>query len=432
MQSRILTYVTAMLSYAALAAPVPVAAQAQQEPNQQSHYRVLNLGQLGGTFSSGNGVNDLGWVMGSSELPGNTSQHAALWRYGLTALDLGTLGGPNSSVIFPSKNNLGKIEGVSDTTTPDPAGENFCGFGSGFTCEGVVWQDNVINALPNRLGGNNWRAAGINDWGQVVGWAENTTVDPTCISPAVFQYEPVVWGPRKGEMQQLPTYPGDPDGAAVAINDFGQVVGISGPCGDDDGMGARHAVLWQNGTVTNLGNFGGQYFNTAAAINARGQIAGWSDLANDTALCTPACHAFLWTKSGGLRDLGVLPGDQNSLAYGINDQGQVVGQSIDAAGNSRAFIWQNGTMTDLNTLTAPGSPYLLFAGDINDEGEITGETFDQSNGTLGPAYLAVPTFDKDVKPARNPQKVILPERVRQQLRQHLGLGRLGGGSVTPQ
>jgi probable HAF family extracellular repeat protein len=429
MQPRILTYITAMILYAALAAPVPVAAQGRQEQSKQSHYRVFNLGTLGGTFGSGNGINDLGWVTGASELTGNAAQHATLWLYGAT-VDLGTLGGPNSAVLFPSKNILGEIEGVSDTTTPDPLGENFCGFGSGFTCEGVVWENGKIAALPNNLGGNNWRAAGVNDFGQVVGWAENTTHDPSCIPPAVEQYEPVVWGPKKGEMQQLPTYPGDPDGAAVAINDRGQIVGISGPCADDDGMGARHAVLWENGTVTNLGNFGGQYFNTAAAINSFGQIAGWSDLANDTALCTPACHAFLWTKSGGIQDLGVLPGDQNSLAYGINDQGQVVGQSIDAEGNSRAFIWQNGKMTDLNTLTPPGSPFLLFAGDVNDEGEITGETFDETAGELGPAYVAVPTFD-DIQTKGKSGKVILPEKVRQQLRQHLGLGR-AGGSIAAQ
>jgi probable HAF family extracellular repeat protein len=397
MQSRITTCIIVLCVCTALSAPLQSIAQNQQPPHHP-HYSVRNLGTLGGTFSAGNGINQRGWVTGAATLA-NNNQHATFWIDGLT-FDLGTLGGPNSSVPFPIKDDRGIVAGMADLSTMDPAHENFCAFGDGYECEAFQWRNGVMTQLPNSLGGNNSRAAGANDRGQIVGWAENTTQDPTCISPAVYQYKPVVWGPKNGQMQVLPTLSGDNDGAAVAINDQGLIVGISGPCGDDDGLGAAHAVVWQNGTVTKLPSFGGKYFNTAAAVNEKGQIAGWADFANDTALCTPACHAVLWTKDGGFKDLGTLPGDLNSLAYGINEQGQVVGQSIDANGNTRAFIWQDGKMTDLNTLIRHGKNALAYAGDINDRGEITGGSCVSSAGSCAPtnattAYLAIPDHDGD-------------------------------------
>ena len=396
MQSRMLTCITAMTVFAALNVPVRSVAQNQGTPHHQPHYSVKSLGTLGGTFSAGNGINNRGWVAGAATLANNT-QHATFWLAGLT-FDLGTLGGPNSSVPFPVKDDRGDVAGIADTSTTDPAHENFCAFGDGYICQAFLWRNGVMTQLPNTLGGNNSRAAGVNNQAQIVGWAENTTQDPTCISPAVFQYKPVVWGPKNGQMQVLPTLSGDSDGAAVAINNHGQIVGISGPCGDDDGFGAAHAVIWQNGTITMLTSLGGKYFNTAAAINEKGQIAGWADLANDTSLCVPACHAMLWTSNGGFKDLGTLPGDLNSLAYGINQQGQVVGQSIDASGNTRAFIWQDNVMTDLNTLIPPSSTALAYGGDINDRGEITGGVCASSNGSCAAtsattAFLAIPKRD---------------------------------------
>lgn len=99
MQStRILTFITAMTVFAVLTTPVRSAAQDQQDHNQK--YSVKNLGMLSGTFSAGNGINDRGWVAGAATLAGNTAEHATFWLDGLR-FDLGTLGGPNSSVPFP-------------------------------------------------------------------------------------------------------------------------------------------------------------------------------------------------------------------------------------------------------------------------------------------------------------------------------------------
>jgi probable HAF family extracellular repeat protein len=95
-------------------APVPSQASA---PAVQ--YRVSNLPTLGGAAGTGSSINDLNWVTGFSTLAGNQSQHAALWLHG-TAFDLGTLGGANSSVLWPVKNDIGLVAGIAQTSTPDP------------------------------------------------------------------------------------------------------------------------------------------------------------------------------------------------------------------------------------------------------------------------------------------------------------------------
>jgi probable HAF family extracellular repeat protein len=79
-----------------------------------------------------------------------------------------------------------------------------------------------------------------------------------------------------------------------------------------------------------------------------------------------------------------------SEAHGVNERRQVVGISCDAAGSCRAFLWQNGVMTDLNTLVGPGyTDVLTTAQDINDRGEITGRAFAPDTGER-PAFLATP------------------------------------------
>ena len=103
------------------------------------------------------------------------------------------------------------------------------------------------------LGGNNSAAIGANNLGLVVGTAETSTQDPDCISPQVLDYKPVVW--RGNAIYELPIVAGDAIGVAAAVNDSNQVVGASGMCGSGPGLGgiAVHALLWQNGSVTDLG-----------------------------------------------------------------------------------------------------------------------------------------------------------------------------------
>jgi probable HAF family extracellular repeat protein len=409
-----------LMLLAALAVTIQLAAQDQVHNQKNNHYSVKDLGSLGGTFSSAFGINNKGWVTGAANLEGDQTEHAVLWRDGITT-DLGTLGGPNGSAGFPFKNDRGLIAAFGQTSTPDPLGENwnfYCSL-SGNLCEGTnliqrgfLWVDGRKTAMPT-LGGNNGSASGVNDWGQAVGWAENDTVDPNCIAPQVLDYKAVIWNPWTHKIRELPAFPGDSVAGALAINDYGQVVGTSGSCAPISPAIGVHPVLWENGRVTNLGSLGGVTSNVAYGINNRGQVVGISGLPGDA-----TAHAFFW-QNGTMTDLGTLPGDVFSVAFSINNKSQVVGESCDANFNCRAFLWQNGLMVDLNTLIPPDSSlYLLSANDLNDRGEIAGQAFQQSTGGA-PAFLALPRQDGGEAAqsgAQARERVTLPEKVREHLR----------------
>ena len=98
-------------------------------------------------------------------------------------------------------------------------------------------------------------------------------------------------------------------------------------------------------------------------INSYGQVVGWSGSGG---------HALLWTPnaanstSGSLTDLGVLAGYTSSAAYGINDFGQVAGES----GNGPAFIW-TPTSPHATTGTMSALPFRGGYG-VNASGQVTG------------------------------------------------------------
>jgi probable HAF family extracellular repeat protein len=413
------------LLFAALALPLRLAAQDKQDPNRLrlARYAITDLGTLGGTFSQAGGLNNRGSVAGFSTPPGDQVVHAFLWQRGVFT-DLGTLGGPNSFTFedYPL-NDRDMVSGFSETSTPDPNGEDVCGQGTNLICLPFVWRRGVLTALPT-LGGNNGIASEINNRGQVVGVAEKTTPDVTCVPPFFLQLGAVVW--QNGHAQELPPFPGDPDAVALGINDKGQAVGWSGPCTGVFGN-SFHALLWENGTVTDLGNLGGATGNSAADINNQGQVVGSSDLPGDT-----TGHAFLW-QNGVMTDLGTLPGDVSSQSLGINNRGQVVGLSFDASGNVRGFLWQNGVMTDLNTLIPPGSPLsVLEALGINDRGQIAGYALVIATGEVH-GFLATPVPGSESATPGAPDstserpRVTLPENVRKFLQQRRGFGRFGLG-----
>jgi probable HAF family extracellular repeat protein len=383
------------------AALAPAHAQRPEATKAKTQYQVSNLPDFGGTSSGGNSINDQSLVAGYSRLP-DRNRHATLWQSSLLT-DLGTLGGPNSSVTWNVKNTAGIIAGISQTADPEPLGEAWssAAFYStpnnvGYINLGFVWENNQMRGLPNFPGGNNGFATGANNLGQVVGWAENDVHDPTCVSPQVLQFLPAMWtlGPPD-VIQDLPLILGDTSGAATAINDNGQMVGISGIC--DQAVGrhtAKHAVLWENGTVTDIyPDAPAPWWNTPTAINQRGDVVGF---AGDPAFVEgEVVHAFLWTNEDGIRQLKPLPRRTpphvDSEAYGINEARQVVGVSCDAEQvDCRAVIWDHGnTPTDLNDLKGSYSAVLSSAKDINNKGEITGRAVDPITGVLT-AYLAVP------------------------------------------
>jgi probable HAF family extracellular repeat protein len=356
----------------------------------QTTYRVTILND---SNAQGNSVNDLGLVGGSYTLA-NGALHASLWAFG-QQIDLGTLGKAatlSSRVQWPVKNLVGLISGISLTDAVDPNHEGWsCGFflnNPNFNvCLGFVWDPlSGMRPLPT-LGGTNGFATGTNNLGQTVGWAENTVHDPTCIPPQVLQFKPVIWGLGREQVSALPLVEGDTSGAATAINDRGQVVGISGSCGFAvGGPTAAHAVIWNNGTLTVIVNpNGAPYWNTPMMINERGDVVGFLGVPGDAAgNFTPP---FLWTRQGGVMILPLLPGDIAGAATSINERRQVVGYSNDANFNFHAWIWQDGVVSNLEDLIEPGSGLtgpLQLAFDINDWGEITGST------TTGQAFLLTP------------------------------------------
>jgi probable HAF family extracellular repeat protein len=196
-------------------------------------------------------------------------------------------------------------------------------------------------------------------------------------------------------------------------------VGDSGNC-----TTSLHALLWDGDVPIDLGNLGGSFNNMAFAINDQRQVVGQSDLPGDA-----TSHAFLW-QNGTMMDLGVLPGDVASFATGINNKGQVVGTSVDASGNIRGFLWENGVMTDLNTLfPADSNLYATMANKINSHGQISGMATVLGGPHAGDihAFLATPVeasaaSSTDATPAiagrgRQAPKVTLPENVRKLLLQ---------------
>jgi probable HAF family extracellular repeat protein len=435
MKFKTMTRIAGITLFTLLAMPIGLVAQVnhQLKTQQLRHYTITDLGTLeGGTSSQPFSINRYGLVSGSSNLP-DGNQHATLWLEKLK-VDIGApgLGGPNS-IAFGDNDGF-QSAGEAETSASDPNGEDFCGFGTHLICLPFFWQDGEMVQLST-LGGNNGVAMAISNRGEVAGFAENSTPDPGCPAPQVLHFEPAVW--EKGVVHKLPTFGGDADGVAQQINDNGEVVGGSGTCATFNtnffyNLVPVHALLWEKGKATDLGNLGGKTGqaggNIAYDINNQGQVVGNSDLPGDTTF-----HAFLWARRTGMQDLGTLSGDVASASISINDAGSVVGASLDAKFNPRAFLWEKGVMTDLNTLIAGHSPlYLLTGCSINSRGEITGLGM-TSTGEIH-TYLATPT--RGVAASESTSLSVISRRVlsddaRKLPQQQMRFGRFGVGLMGP-
>jgi probable HAF family extracellular repeat protein len=149
---------------------------------------------------------------------------------------------------------------------------------------------------------------------------------------------------------------------ATLINSAGQVAGLSyGPQ-----QSAARGFFWSGtGAPQDLGSVtpnGGTY---PKAMNNLGQVVGLAS--------TPTgYHAFLWNSWDGIHDIGTLGGPElNSQALGINDAGQVVGESTRSDGTTHGFFWTSSTgMIDLQTFD--GVPGNSTARAINASGQVTG------------------------------------------------------------
>jgi len=220
-----------------------------------------------------------------------------------------------------------------------------------------------VPALPNDKGLSNTSAHAVNGLGHVVGAspAGDGTVDHA------FFFD----GSRSVDLGVF-----DNDGCggctltstASALNDRGQVVGASGD------RTHYQAFLWQDGTLKNLGALGGTE-SSAFDINRHGHVVGFAETASGER------HAFVY-RHGRMRDLGTLPGDNYSDATGINDAGQIVGNS-GGGETSRVFIHQDGVKTPVPMV--PGARWAV-ATDINNHGFVVGLSSMSDFSTEGWVY----------------------------------------------
>ena len=264
----------------------------------------------------------------------------------------------------------------------------------------VEADEGMIYAITDlgHLGGDYSQAQDINNLGQVVG---STKV-------ADGSYTTFRWS-ESGGMIDLGTFGGRYGNCARGINGSGQVVGESTKADgkshafiyDDNGMrdindllpggsgwiltkaydindagqvvgegiisGATHAFLWSESEgVTDLGTLSGYSDSTARGINNSGQVVGWSGTKGGPPIWQLS-HAFLWSESEGMTSLGDLGGDW-SQAHAINNPAQVVGQSKNTDEDCHAFLWSaGGGMTDLGP-----SGGWSYAYDINSSAQIVG------------------------------------------------------------
>ncbi|HEY2467359.1 MAG TPA: hypothetical protein VGI45_05915 [Terracidiphilus sp.] len=339
----------------------------------QQSYKITDLGvnKSSDNFNMVMGLNNQGWAenMDGVLTPPITSTstiivsgRAVISIYG-SNIDLGTLGGENSWTNYGGINDRGEAVGLAETSDLDPDGEDFCTMGTKHTCRPFLWRRGHIMALPT-LGGNNGQASAINNRGQIVGISETTVRDSGCPpSKPGHIISPVFW--EKGEVRALPTLSGDPDGFVQGLNDQGQAVGSSGNCSNM----AIHAVLWENDTAVELPGLG-PTGNDAYAINDHGQAVGYVTSPDRTTIFPTV---WLNGSHGAPTNLGILPGEGAAFATGINNRAQVVGSTFNSTGWSGGFIWQDNVLTDLNTVIRGDSNlFIVAASNINERGQISG------------------------------------------------------------
>jgi probable HAF family extracellular repeat protein len=248
-----------------------------------------------------------------------------------------------------------------------------------------LWQNGVMTDLGTLGTGNDAVAGLLNANGQVAGVSyTNTMPNQTTGIPT---QDPFFW--EQGNPMVDTGTLGGTLGYPTSLNNMGQLVGQSNLAGDTK----YHPFLWVKGkTMQDLGTLGGDS-GTATSINNAGEIVGGAWTTGNQAF-----HAVLW-KNGKPHDLGVLPGYKHSMAFSINSKSQVVGCLTndlnkgcicDFSVCAHGFLWENGTMFDLNKLLTHGSATkLMLALNMNDHGEIA--TWGFVRGFETHAVLLVPS-----------------------------------------
>jgi probable HAF family extracellular repeat protein len=258
-------------------------------------------------------------------------------------------------------NNNGAITGAADTADSDPNAPDCYNYIDCFVTHTYIWRKSVLTDLGGLPGGFGSEGNWINDNNQVAGQSLNGLIDPLLGTPAGI----AVFWKSNGQVVDLGTLGGN-QSLAATINNRGQVVGAAANAIPDPlsmfGWGTQtRAFLWEKGVMKDLGDLGGPDA-FAISVNERGQVAGISYTSStpipgrtDCGQDIPPQNPFLWEK-GRMIDLGTLGGICGFPAAisGLNNQGQVVGQS-DLAEDFTAhpFLWdpkRRPHLRDLGTL----------------------------------------------------------------------------------
>jgi len=320
-----------------------------------SPYQIVDLGVLPGatrSTSSASAINNQGQIVGTSYSSTGYS-HATLFDASGAGnhIDLGTLGGRCSSAL--SINENGQIVGVADTIAYSGHATLFNSAGTG----------NNINLGTLMVYVYQYFSAAyeINNLGQVIGTADSRDGGRATL----FDVEH--WGNNNTDLGTI----GGDYSAAMAINDNGQIVGSA-----YDSTNHHHfATLFDSSGEEeniNLGTIPGGNDSEAMSINNQGQIVGWA-YGNSSNK-----HAVLFdpTGSGNNVFLG-NPNEYESFAGTINNLGQIVGWTCMTNNAYRATLFDPtgaGNNIDLNSLLPEGSGWTLtVAADINANGWIIGQ-----------------------------------------------------------
>jgi uncharacterized membrane protein len=342
-----------------------------------------DLGALpGGASSAAFWINSNGLITGNSEngeldpvIPGLPELRAVIWKNGKIR-DLGTLGG--SSSFSQAVNDRGQVTGLALNGIPDPFSFYYqylyclpfqiCPANATQT-RGFVWDEKDGMQDIGTLGGPDAFPSLINQRGQIAGFSyTDSTPNATTGFPTLH---PFLWEKGKG-MKDLGSLGGTTTAAVNGLNERGQVVGGALLPGDL----INHPYLWDGEKLIDLvaPPFGGSADGEAFWINETGEVVGIAGVPAPCPGATPpreAAHAFLW-RQRAMIDLGALPGSPISQANFINSRSQIVGDSTPCDFSSiTGFLWENGSLVDLNTLVPSDTPFYVFtASFISDRGEI--------------------------------------------------------------
>ncbi|HHL40450.1 MAG TPA: DUF3466 family protein [Deltaproteobacteria bacterium] len=298
-------------------------------PASAISYQVVDLGAYTPNISShGMDINNGGTVAGFLSSSGISSSF--IYSGGSFKV-FGPLSGHSWSQAR-AVNSSGQVAGTSG----DSSGAKM----------GYLYSGGVVTPLGTLPGGSSSVAFDINDAGEIVGYSSSS------LGTRGFIYS-------GGVMSDLGSLDGGTWVSAKAINNLGQVVGVS------EKGGVQSAFLYEGGVMKAVGTLPGGTSSVALDINDSGQIVGWSD--------SQAGRMAFFYDGSVMTGLGILQGGSWSEAYGVNSFGHVVGRSNSSQGWSRAFLYRNGVLYDLNSLIPQGSGWVLqsaFA--INDVGYIVG------------------------------------------------------------